>query len=297
MITNKCNLACSYCVLENAPHQLKRELDLENKKALVSHLYENLNFRSLTFSGGEVLLIGKHPPSEFIELLKHAKQYKSNNEKDNLRLEVYTNATYFNDDVAEAMSGVVDTVAITIDSIDDKVLRDIGRKHRGGQKYLDHTIKVINKISACGIKVKLHSVVSTKNISFLADEVRLILNAITVHEGVVDVWKFYQYMSYDVPSIDQVHSVCPEEYAIFCKKVQSSMQNSQVKLQFKDNQEMNDSLFNILSYGNAQYMCKGDSWSTSRRTQDLRTYSSMQDLFDKTDIDSKRFCQFHGMKI
>ena len=71
MLTNRCNLRCSYCVLEDAPDQLKAELDLEGKKELITHLYEKLNFRRLTLSGGEVTIIGKHPPKDFIELLNH----------------------------------------------------------------------------------------------------------------------------------------------------------------------------------------------------------------------------------
>lgn len=66
-----------------------------------------------------------------------------------------------------------------------------------------------------------------------------------------------------------------------------------VRLHFKDNGEMNASLFNILSYGNAQYMRAGDSWSTSPRTEDLRSYNSMSELFSKHDIDEKLFRRFH----
>ena len=59
---------------------------------------------------------------------------------------------------------------------------------------------------------------------------------------------------------------------------------------------MNASLFNILSYGNAQYMIAGDTWSTSRRTQDLRTYPSMVDLFAKNNINEELFRSFHELR-
>jgi len=70
MITARCNLSCSYCVLENAPHQLKQELTLLQKQELISHLYHQLDFRSLTISGGEALL----QMDFMIELFKKAKK-------------------------------------------------------------------------------------------------------------------------------------------------------------------------------------------------------------------------------
>ena len=45
LVTNRCNLDCGYCVLEDAPEQLRRELGLEEKKAFLSHLYERLGFQ------------------------------------------------------------------------------------------------------------------------------------------------------------------------------------------------------------------------------------------------------------
>ena len=95
MVTNRCNLRCSYCVLEDAPHQLKMELDLNAKKELVTHLYEKLGFRRLTLSGGEVVIFGKHPPKGFIELLDHMRKFRSKEKNKNLALELYTNGTYF----------------------------------------------------------------------------------------------------------------------------------------------------------------------------------------------------------
>ena len=46
-------------------------------------------------------------------------------------------------------------------------------------------------------------------------------------------------------------------------------------------------------YGNAQYMREGDTWSTSQRTEDLRSYASMAELFSKHDINRSRFHCFH----
>ena len=103
-------------------------------------------------------------------------------------------------------------------------------------------------------------------------------------------------MSYDVPEKDEKHSISTDLYKQFKKRVERALEGRKISLHFKDNKEMNESLFNILSYGNAQYMRKGDSWSTSQRTKDLRLYNSMSEVFAKHDVDEVLFKQFHEIR-
>ncbi len=293
MVTNRCNLRCSYCVLENSLSQLKQELDLEAKKELLSHLYKNLGFRRLTLSGGEVLIIGKKPPEDFLELLNYIRTYRSSDPIKNLEIELYSNGTYLDEKVADAMEGVVDLVAVTIDSPHDYVLTELGRNTRKFKNYYENILQVCQRLAKRGIALKLHSVVGTKSHHALPDVVASIHDSILNAGGKISTWKFYQYMSYDVPERDTLHSISKEVYALFQERVERALEGRQIPLHFKDNEEMNASLFNILSYGNAQYMREGDSWSTSQRTADLRSYPSMADLFAKHDIDEARFRHFH----
>ena len=293
MVTNRCNLRCGYCVLENAPHQLKAELDLNGKKELVSHLYHNLDFRRLTLSGGEVIIFGKRAPSEFIELLRHIRTFRSSDPSKNLEIELYTNGTYLDETVANEMRGVVDLVAVTIDSAQDNLLTQIGRNTQKFNHYFENIVKVCGLLSQNGIELKLHSVVGQKTHLSLPSEVAFILDAVENAGGKVSCWKFYQYMSYDAPQRDKFHAISSDLYEQFKKRTELALQGRPIRLHFKDNEEMNASLFNILSYGNAQYMRAGDTWSTSPRTEDLRSYSSMTDLFAKHDIDEATFRRFH----
>lgn len=297
MVTNRCNLKCSYCVLENASHQLKAELDLNGKKELISHLYHQLGFRRLTLSGGEVLIIGKSPPHDFIELLRHIRQFRSADPKKNLEVELYTNGTYLEENVAAEMEGVVDLVAVTIDSVDNDFLTLIGRNNKKFNRYYEKALTTCSLLAKKKIAVKIHSVVGTKNHERLPDEVGLILDALEKEGVELTCWKFYQYMSYDSPECDQMHAISSELYQVFQQRVEQALKKRKIpRLHFKGNEEMNASLFNILSYGNAQYMREGDSWSMSPRTADLRTYSSMEELFSKTEIDKARFHRFHEVK-
>lgn len=295
MVTNRCNLRCSYCVLEDAPHQKKLELDLEGKKSLVSHLYETLNFRRLTLSGGEVSIIGKKPPRDFIALLEHIAQYRLPGSKQNLGVEMYTNGIYLTQPVVEAMSGVVDTVAMTIDSRDASILNEIGRVYKKVDSYYLHIVQLSRLLAEHGITLKLHSVISQKNHLALSDEVAGIADAFHAAGGKVDTWKFFQYMSYDAPEKDDVHAISKDQYQDFRRQTEQALSATDIHLHFKDNQEMNASLFNILSYGNAQYMRDNDTWTTSKRTRDLRQYRSMTELFAQHDIDEGRFRQFHEL--
>lgn len=293
MVTNRCNLSCSYCVLENAPDQLRRELDLEDKKALVSHLYHQLNFRRLTLSGGEVVIFGKRAPSGFIELLRHIRSFRSSDPMKNLEMEVYSNATYMTDEVIEEMDGVIDLVAVTIDGAQDQFLTQIGRNNKKFSHYFDRIIHVCSALSKRGIELKLHSVISQKNHEALPKELKLILDAIENAGGAISKWKFYQYMSYDDPQRDRAHAISPELYACFKERAQEALEGRKPILHFKDNKEMNASLFNILSYGNAQFMNKGDTWTTSGRTEDLRSYQSIDELLKRHSIDPEVFKNFH----
>lgn len=293
MVTNRCNLRCSYCVLENAPQQLKAELSLPEKKEFITHLYRNLGFRRLTLSGGEVSIIGRAPPNDFIELLQHIRQFRSSDPRENLEIEIYTNGTYIDERAAAEMAGVVDLVAVTIDSCDNNFLTQIGRNNAKFGNYYKQAIRVCSLLSKKGIQVKLHSVVGAKNYLSLPNEVSAILTALEDAHARIVFWKFYQYMSYDAPEKDGEHKIACEYYEQFQDRVEQALAGRQIRLHFKDNEEMNASLFNILSYGNAQYMRDGDTWSTSKRTQDLRSYATMEDLLAKNDINQARFKSFH----
>lgn len=295
LVTSRCNLDCGYCVLEDAVHQLRRELDLHGKMDLLTHLYHRLAFRRITLSGGEVLLIGKRPPEDFLRLADFLRTFRASDPAKNLAIELYTNGVLLDDRVADALVGVVDLVAITIDSNDEGLLTQLGRnvgRHRG---YFRRAVDVCSRLTRRGIRVKLHSVVGTANHERISDEVRAILDAILAQGGRVSKWKFYQYMSYDDPVRDGAHAIREEAYARAAERVTRALEGAGIPLHFKDNGEMNGSLFNILPYGNAQYMRPGDTWSTTRRTRDLREYGSIRELFASHDIDEQTFRKYHEL--
>ena len=297
MITARCNLSCSYCILENAPHQLKQELSLVQKKELISHLYHNLNFRSLTISGGEALTIGKSAPSDFLELLNFLKQFKFEDTQKNLKIKLYTNGIYITENVAVAMNGIIDEVSINIDSSDDETLLLIGRNKSKQDKYFLKVIGAIQLLYNQGIKVKLHTVISALNYQNIASEVRSIYDEVKNANSAFCQWKFYQYMSYDDIIVDEKHKIDIEIFESVKREIENNLKGLDVDIQFKDNQEMNQSLFNILATGIAQYRLPENIWTTTPRTDNLLNYKSMEELFERNRIDVDLFNTYHSYNV
>lgn len=297
MITARCNLSCSYCILENASHQLKQELSLAQKKELISHLYHNLNFRSLTISGGEALIIGKSVPSYFLQLLAFLKQFKFDEPQNNLKIKLYTNGIYITETVAVAMNGVIDEVSINIDSNDDERLLLIGRNKSKQDKYFLKVIGAIQLLFNQGIKVKLHTVISALNFQNIASEVRSIYNEVKNANSAFCQWKFYQYMSYDDIIIDEKHKIDIEVFESVKREIENNLKGLDVDIHFKNNQEMDQSLFNILATGIAQYKLPENTWTTTPRTENLLKYKSMEELFERNRIDVDLFNTYHSYNL
>jgi sulfatase maturation enzyme AslB (radical SAM superfamily) len=295
LITAKCNLSCSYCVLENSPEQIKQELNLSLKKELIYHLYNHLNFRSLTLSGGEPLLMGENAPYDFELLLQFIKQFKSTDSRKNLRIHLYTNGTCLSNSLADLMKGVVDEISINIDSPKNEVLKCIGRSKNVDDNYFNSFLNSCRILAKREIPIKLHSVVCSLNYQSIGLNSKLIFDKL-IDEGIrISSWKFYQYMSYDVDFIDMRHFISADCFDTVKEDVANIFNGYEINLHFKGNKEMNESLFNILPYGNVQYMCPNDTWSSSKRTKSLLEYQSMNQFFNENSISESLFKKYHTL--
>ena len=155
---------------------------------------------------------------------------------------------------------------------------------------------MMHMLAKRGIPIKIHSVVGKINHKSLSSQVEEIWEAVTESGVEVKKWKFYQYMTYDDYERDLRHTISEQEFNQFISEIKNTKVPNLVKCHYKSNTEMDDSLFNILHYGNAQYRLDGDTWTTTRRTLDLREYSSIEDLFRKTGINQETFNKHHLMR-
>lgn len=293
MMTALCNLSCSYCVLENSASQLAQELPLSKKEKLIGHLYDNFKVRSLTISGGEPICIGKNSGKDFIELMFFLRQFKSQQKERNLVVKMYSNGLLLTDDIVRAMQGVVDCVSINIDSCNESILQVIGRSNKNNGSYYQKIIDVIGLLHKHGIKVKLHTVVSRLNCNSIEEDAPMILQVMRNANPLIEQWKFYQYMSYDNPDKDKAHAISDESFTSTARRVTTALNRYDLGLKFKSADEMNESLFNVLATGIAQFRKNGDTWTTTRRTKSLFDYRSVNEMLMENCIDVKLFEKYH----
>ena len=146
MTTPRCILNCGYCFRDTTPESIASELPVEKIKELVTHLYEKFHVRKLTISGGEPTVLGGVKNTNFLELIRHLRQFKSESKEDNLRVELLSNAVNLTPDITEQLVGVVDRIAITLDSLDETVLSKIGRNMG---PYRDYVSRFRERIGRC----------------------------------------------------------------------------------------------------------------------------------------------------
>lgn len=293
MMTALCNLSCSYCVLENSPNQLSQELPYKGKEELIRHLYDKFRVRSLTISGGEPVCIGKNSGKDFIALMGFLRQFKSSRKETNLVVKLYSNGLLMTKDVVKSMQCVVDCVSVNIDSCNESILYTIGRSNKYNGSYLPKVLDSLRLLYKYNVKVKLHSVISKLNCDSIVEEAPLIYQAVRNANPLIEKWKFYQYMSYDNPDKDSAHAISSESFDAISRRVAAALMKYDVKVRFKSVDEMNDSLFNILATGVAQYRKDGDTWTTTRRTKNLLNYSSIGEMLTENDIDARLFDKYH----
>jgi len=293
VVTWNCPLCCDYCFRDTSPASMAAELPLDDKKALLAHLYRALGFRMLALSGGEPTSIGARPPEDFLELLRFLRRFKSTVPAKNLELELYTNGVYLDERLVYALAGVVDTVAMTVDSSQAAFLERIGRSPR---QHGDHFRRVADRCALLGergVEVKLHSVVGALNHRSIPDQVAANQAALTSAGAHIGRWKFYQYMSYDDPLKDGTHAISSQAFQQSAARIRQALGAEAPALHFKDNTEMRESFFNILHDGRGQFMRPGDTFSTSRRTRDLRAYPSMARFFAESGVSEQLYRKYH----
>lgn len=292
MLTPLCVLNCGYCFRDCSPASVAMELPIEGKKRAVDALYNNLNVRKLTLSGGEPLFIGGKKVDEFLELIDHIRQYKHPESKGNdLRIELLTNAVLLEDWVLDKLVGVVDRITITIDSVDDNILTKLGRNFGQHTLYLERFKRRIASIKQRGFDIKLHSVVTPVNYDGLLDVVSMVLSQ--QKDYPITKWKFYQYMTYNDPAKDLVYSISDEKYAAICKEIEKMCAGSGIELAFKDNKTMEDSMVNLSHYGAMEAYHDVDGVRTKVISRPIWEYASMEELKEDMEVDTNQFDRFH----
>lgn len=154
-LTEKCNYSCKHCF---AKFSTKDELDLKGWKEVVNKI-ENY-FTSKKIKKGRINLAGGEPMvlnylDDLIDYIHHK----------NIKVSIITNATMLSKDRIDKWVNKVDTIGISIDSLDKDTNILIGRHFK--KKTLDYEwlVDMLNYIKSKGIQIKVNTVVTKINLN------------------------------------------------------------------------------------------------------------------------------------
>jgi len=148
-LINTCNLGCVYCTCgtedlkEN--HQLTKEqgLSVDELTAIIAQLHTALELETVRFTGGEPLLY-----KDVVKIVKSVKQLGISN------LKLTTNGLLLENIAADLAAAGINSINVSLDAIDEDIFYKISR--RSG---IHRILNGIDKAVACGIDVKINSVV------------------------------------------------------------------------------------------------------------------------------------------
>ncbi|MBU1199462.1 MAG: radical SAM protein [Nanoarchaeota archaeon] len=172
-VTDKCNIDCIYC--------FKPILDSSEVLSRIEELTQILvsnHVKKVIIGGGEPLIV-----KGLEKVLEQLKQ-------ENVYVSLHTNGLGLDDNRIAQLSGLVDDIALPIDSVNESI-----QKHLRGEKFLavfDNFSGLVDKIQAQGIKIGYHTVFTAINYQ----EVPEIYDFIS--QKPFDYWRIYEF-NFELP--------------------------------------------------------------------------------------------------
>ena len=145
-ITARCNQSCKYC------HRFLniKDLTFEENYSILNNLVES-GVNSITWTGGEALLL-----KEIDKLIKFSHEYGIKNK-------IITNGKLLNKERIDKIYRYLDSITLSIDSVDDNTNEELGRGRNHYQEIKD--ILDYIKIKNYDIKIRINSVVCKNNLN------------------------------------------------------------------------------------------------------------------------------------
>ena len=148
-----CNMRCRFCF---APFQdvkqgilPKGHLPKDDAISVVDRLAES-GFKKINFAGGEPTLC-----PWLSNLIRRAKEH-------GMTTSIVTNGSRITDSWLDSVSGILNWIALSIDTVDQEKLKYLGRAIQSRvpitkRRYLE----IVNKIKRCGMRLKINTVVTS----------------------------------------------------------------------------------------------------------------------------------------
>lgn len=202
-ITARCNQNCKYC------HRFLNVKDLtfdENLTILKNLIDAGVN--CITWTGGEALLL-----DGIDELLKYSYEH-------NIKNKIITNGKLLTPEKIDKIYRYLDSVTLSIDSIDDDINDSLGRgrEHRSEIKEILDYIK----FKKYNVKVRINSVVCKNNIDVF-DNLIVFLNDYDIYS-----WRIFKFMPLREKAVvnKEKFNITMDEYLNVVLKVK---ENSKIK--------------------------------------------------------------------
>lgn len=167
-ITSRCNLDCGYCFKPENSYGDDKEKDLSLAKLLVDN-----GVKKVTLGGGEPAIV-KH----LDEVLKVLKDY-------GIKTSIHTNGLTLDDKRISSLSGLVDDIAIPLDSLDRK--NQIMLRGKPFMRMYDDISGLIEKIHDAGFGLGYHTVFTKINGQEMPEVYEFI------KKRGFDYWKVYEF--------------------------------------------------------------------------------------------------------
>lgn len=146
-----CNMRCTYCFAHFEDSSVpKGHLSQAECEQVISQLAE-LGFEKINFAGGEPTLCKWLP-----KLIRHAKGL-------GMITSIVTNGSMLDKTYLKGLSGSLDWLALSIDTVDTRRAIEIGRTVKGEAMTQSQLSELCSDVQNAGIKLKINTVVSAYN--------------------------------------------------------------------------------------------------------------------------------------
>jgi radical S-adenosyl methionine domain-containing protein 2 len=148
-LLDACNYRCGHCF---AHFGMPKVLPLEQWKRVIDNIISTTNVKRFNLAGGEPLLYPE---------LDRLIQYIASK---NIEASIITNGLLLNKKRVHSFSGMVSMIGMSIDSLNDTTLREMGRCTSKNEVLgQERCIALCKSIKANGIKLKINTLVSNLN--------------------------------------------------------------------------------------------------------------------------------------
>lgn len=195
-ITARCNQSCKYC------HRFLEVKDLAYEKNLyILNNLINSGINSITWTGGEALLLDRVD-----DLLKYSYEKGTKNK-------LITNGKLLTPDRIDKIYKYLDSITLSIDSIDDDINDLLGR----GSTHFQEIKKILDyiKLKEYDVKIRINSVVCKTNLNSI-DKLTSFLNNYNIYS-----WRIFKFMPLREKAVinKEMFDISMKEYDDVVKKL------------------------------------------------------------------------------